>query len=530
MEQLNNIWSFINKKSILAAGILCLLLLLAFTIYRVYAFSGTYVYPLDDSYIHLSIAKNFAQHGVWGITQYEFSSTTSSPFFTLLLAFLIKIFGNWQFIPIILNTVSAVALLFVIHQFLKIQSKVLYAIVIFCTVLLMPLHTMILSGMEHVLHALSLLLCLLFFKNYCKNGELKSFVSLLIFAILATGFRYESLFFILMICAFLFFIKRDYIKSILLGLLALSPVIIYGLISIANGSEFLPNSLILKGNINDGITGFLYRVAGNLYRGLSILPLIALLFYQLIIDFIKYRKGKSLSKFFKANDLQLIVFFGIILHVLFANFGWLYRYEAYLVPLLIISLIPVFSTSLISKSSTLKVVTVAIFLLIPFSYRFIGMMKHETIASKNIYEQQIQIAGFLQKNYNNASVVLNDIGAATYFTDIQLLDTYGLGSIEVAEIRKSDNGKFNRENEKLITYVSNFTRKNNFDIAIVYDSWLKMPADFKKIGSWEITDNYICGNPNVSFYQLKKADSLSQKLSEYNKVFLPKSVISTVNK
>ena len=39
-----------------------------------------YIYPLDDTYIHMAIAKNFADFNCWGIDKYKFSSTTSSPY------------------------------------------------------------------------------------------------------------------------------------------------------------------------------------------------------------------------------------------------------------------------------------------------------------------------------------------------------------------------------------------------------------------------------------------------------------------
>ena len=36
---------------------------------------GHLIYALDDTYIHMAIAKNTVQNGVWGITKYEFSNS-----------------------------------------------------------------------------------------------------------------------------------------------------------------------------------------------------------------------------------------------------------------------------------------------------------------------------------------------------------------------------------------------------------------------------------------------------------------------
>jgi hypothetical protein len=37
-----------------------------------------FIYALDDSYIHLAIAKNLTRYGVWGLTPHEFASSSSS--------------------------------------------------------------------------------------------------------------------------------------------------------------------------------------------------------------------------------------------------------------------------------------------------------------------------------------------------------------------------------------------------------------------------------------------------------------------
>lgn len=510
---------YMLKKSILISNILLLVFYIYYAISSVVSFAGSYIYPLDDAYIHLSMAKNFAEFGTWGITKYEFSSTSSSPFFTLLLSFLIKIFGNYQYLPIILNSAGALALIAIFNHTLKDRKPIVYGIILTSLIWLMPMHTMILIGMEHILHILTLLLCLLYFKKYFENSTSKNFNLMLAFAFFSVGFRYESLFFIFFICVLLFFIKREYFKSIILGLVAILPVIIYGFISLSKGSFFLPNSLVLKGNINDGAFGFLMRVLGNAYRALSILPFVILLIIQLFVG-----SKDNIKSYFLKNAFQIVVLLGFSIHLLFANFGWLVRYEAYLLVILVIACIPSIEWIFTQQKYSYKF-SFFILLLVPFNLRLISMMRYETTASRNIFDQQIQMARFLHKYYNKSKIVANDIGAITYFTEIHLLDTFGLGSLGVAKIRESDHGKFHRENQKLRNYVKNYTNSQNFDIAIVYDSWLKMPDNYKFAGDWTIQNNYICGNPEVSFYAVKPEHFpvLISNLENFNKE-IPKEV------
>lgn len=520
-----------KKTTIFFLSILLLALLVFYNLQVVRAFAGRFIYPLDDAYIHLSMAKNFAEFSVWGVTQYEFSSTTSSPLFTFLLAILIKVFGNWEYIPLVANSVAGLFLVWVCHNYLKQFSKLTYTIFLFSIVLLMPLHLMIMTGMEHVFHTLTMVLVLLAFKKYLDHETPRGFSNLALLSILATGFRYESLFFIFFMCVYLFFIKKEYFQSIAFGLFAMTPVLIYGWISVDHGSFFLPNSLILKGNTNDGIVGFLTRVAGNAYRGLSVLILILILLIQIVKNLKTLKSSSSPTLKLSESAIPIVVFCGFAVHLLFANFGWLIRYEAYLVVVILFAIAP-FADEVFQKKVGNRVLKFAIIilLLITFSMRFVPMLKFQTMASKNIFDQQIQLASFLHKYYRNSKVVANDIGAITYFNNIHLLDTYGLGSIEVAKLRKEDHGKFT-DNKKLQAYIYNTAKLQDFEVALVFDEWVKMPDYFMKIGTLTIPDLYMAGGTTVSFYSIKKenTDKLRNQLVEFSKQ-TPKDVVINIIK
>src|SRR5688500_6460269 len=72
---------------------------------------GTFVYAQDDPYIHLALARTLADHGVWGIRPAEFTSASSSPLWTLLLAALWKLGAQAVWVPFALNILLGVAFL-----------------------------------------------------------------------------------------------------------------------------------------------------------------------------------------------------------------------------------------------------------------------------------------------------------------------------------------------------------------------------------------------------------------------------------
>jgi hypothetical protein len=144
------------------------------------------------------------------------------------------------------------------------------------------------------------------------------------------------------------------------------------------------------------------------------------------------------------------------------------------------------------------------------------------LATKNIYEQQIQMAQFLKKYKNHANIAANDIGAITYFTEIKLLDLAGLGNYEVLKLIKT--GNFNNETAQklLLDY--------NVELIIVYEHWFKNISFendyYKKMGEWKIKKNVVCGGDTVSFYSRKDMFNLNLELfKHYSEKELPKDVV-----
>src|SRR5437016_5791915 len=87
----------------------------ALLVISVHQNNGRMVYALDDAYIHMAMAKNFAQHGIWGVTSHGFSSSSSSLLWTSLLALCYFVFGVQDYTLLVLNVVLSCAVLFLAY-------------------------------------------------------------------------------------------------------------------------------------------------------------------------------------------------------------------------------------------------------------------------------------------------------------------------------------------------------------------------------------------------------------------------------
>ena len=489
--------------------------------------NGVFMYPLDDPFIHMQIAKDLAYHGVWGINPGEFASASSSLLYTLLLATLFKLFTASVLIPFLINIVAALGLLVVVHRWLYRQgmgSGVRVAILL-GLVIFLPLPVLIVSGMEHTLQCLFVFLFVTRFSAALEagwdSGGRKLDWQLFAYAFLITAIRYEGMFLVMMAVLLLFY-RRRLITGLVLGGVAALPVLVFGVYSLRHGSYFLPNSVLVKSESLSlslrGIAAFVNNILVNkltvVKQGARLVgsppPGISLLATQrlLLLFPLTYLSFRLVMREWPSYAHMLVMLTGCtVLHLALAATGWLYRYEAYLIMMALV-LIPVvlcragFRGWWPGRGEWYgRFFTVVLFfaLFFPLVLRSAAGYSNIRQACVNIYQQQYQVARFLAKYRRGDAVAANDIGAISYFAPIRTVDLWGLGSIDVARSKKG--GYWTPD------FLDSLVRSRRVSLIVVYDEWFD-PALLRrwhKVASWTIRDNVILGGDTVSFYAIDEA-------------------------
>jgi len=523
-------YTLINERPrfVLFTALLALLIPVALIEYQVTRHTGgKLMYPLDDTFIHLAIAKNLALHGTWGITGGEFQSASSSLLYTFLLAALIKIFSVQVWIPLFVNVIAGIILIFVITKRLRKENVQPFPqlIILLAVIFLTPIPILIISGMEHTLQCLFTFLFIFRFSDWLdqrdpENKKNNLPIPLLLYGVLCSTIRYEGLFLIAIACLLLLY-KRRTSAAFLLGFVCVLPVVLFGLYSIGKGSYFLPNSVLIKSEMAtlsfSGISHFVVHVILRKLTGVSAgLSAIATQYLLIILPLSYLFFESSFKKAARYRYSIILLIFCTFLQLALASTGWFYRYEAYLMmnSAIILSLLlyksgPVVFSGFKRQPLVSGFILFALFL--PAGLRCCSAFLQARQACVNIYDQQFQMAGFLKTYYDDQPVAANDIGAIAYYKKKRPLDLFGLASIQVARSIKNQNNS--------PAFLDSLSRSEQVGIAVLYESWFSdsLLARWDKVATWSIPDNVICGDSVVSFFALDKSKipDLKKNLQEF---------------
>jgi hypothetical protein len=519
-----------EQKSVILLLILSSMILLCFITGSMFLTEGHWIYTLDDAYIHMQTAKNLAESGAWGIAPDTFTSCSSSPLWTLLLAGFYSLFGVRNSIPGIANFIACLLILFMSNKTwaafgVAPRLRILAGLGL---LFFSPLTVIFSTGMEHTTHVFFVLLFLLSVMkglDVTTNGSCitsRLLINICLWTTLATGLRYET-WFLVIPSLVLFALQRQWRCCLGLFISASIPVVLFGLYSLAHGGFFLPNSLMLKGRIPDWHLLKLIQQFFSMYVRVSLESVHVHLLCILMLLTSCYSNIQP-----KIRTGLLVLIAGCVIHLTLSECGRFYRYETYIMapglillgaawlnkdilpPLLVCikksPLLPPRGSVLFSR------ISLVLLLVIPLLLRGLWASSRITRASANIYEQQWQLARvFKTLPIEQKKLAINDLGIISYEFSPFVLDLWGLGSTEVARLKYAK--RYDRE------AIRQLLSQNSIDYVAVFDQWFPrnvlLPQELILVAKLRNTKNFVCTEDTVMLYALngEKAEQLKRHLN-----------------
>lgn len=508
-----------------AAGLFVLILLLLIR-HGLHQDAGIFVYPLDDAYIHMALARNLAFHHVWGITPYAFAGASSSPAWTLLLGAITDVAGVHLLTPLIVNTIAALALLLLVSSLLAHVlplSGAAYRTLALCMmVLIVPLPGLTLIAMEHVLHSLTVVAMVWLAAVIVSNDDSlhrSTYPAFLLLVASACGaLRYDSCFVIVAVAALLVGRRRVVLAIAVSGVSAIGPVL-YSFYSYRHSGIFLPFSVVMKSASPNSRSSLLTS---------EVSPLILLMVIVLLLCLASRVRLPSSSRpavWSFGFNFMIISIAATVLHAAFGPASWLMRYEAYLFALdltaltVMIGEYKLFSFRGLARDHQLVLLALLVALL-PIGLGIVHRAHHgwSDIGASihDRYVEHLPQALFVEQFMPHAVVLANDIGFLAYYADeVKILDPLGLGSVEPVLLA-------HEHREISPEYVANWTAAQHAELAILHTDFPGMdamiPAGWILVESWCFPHNTVFMNHVQSFYapDIQSAALLRSKMEQFH--------------
>lgn len=492
-----------------------------------------FVYPLDDTYIHMVLAKTLATSGVWGIDPQTPVAASSSPLWTVLLAAVYLTLG-WLgeslmlYTPLLLNMVFVVALICLNARILQ-RAKVPGNWPLAATWLFSALPSVAAIGMEHVAHAFFVTFFLyqasrsLALEEGAVNQHRGQDIdwALAALAALAATSRYESVFIIGPVVLYGLW-RGMWKQAAAMALATALPLVAFGLLWVHGGGWMVPNALLLKGasaaSASPGLASWLSGVAHNAIGNLTARPAMVSHAISLIHLILCWRnRAVALPVAFFSR----VTLLGVVAHILLASFGWLFRYDAWLIQLNLLSIFMLLAhrpRNISARSAW--VLTLLCFAVL--SLRLAGASIKTPMAMEDRRWEHIMPSDFAHQYLQGRTVLVNDLGVLAYRGGLKVVDFFGLGNNEPLRMRRSVQGYGALE-------LSELAHEVDGDAAIVQLCWeevsLRMPSDWKLIGYWRGDRNVVFNDKVVALFSLKpKEDEMLARAFEQ---FVPAQAVQT---
>ncbi len=381
-----------------------LILLLA----SLYLADGHLFYSLDDPYIHLRVAERIAA-GEYGMNPGEFATPVSSILWPYLLVPFAS--ASWgHFIPLVINTLCLLGTAILLCRCLQHLTERYAAVIAFCLLFFLNGICIVFTGMEHSLQLLLAVAITTAMLELTADHPLPRWLGITL--IVAPLIRYELITFSVGAIVLLALYKRYRY------LWALVPItFVMGLFSFylwQHSGYPLPASIYSK---MDGKS----REIHNFLTG-------ACEFILLLLVMLRLRHNRNV--FFFCGWIAS----ALLAHLLFGAFGWLSRYEIYVIipaALTLIYYLP--QSGLIRGKEIIAFAAVLMLFVIKYPITTVSV----PAASAAIYGMHGQLQRLLDvAGYPRLGT--NDIGYVSLHNPSYVLDVWGLSSADVWKQRSKD--------------------------------------------------------------------------------------------
>lgn len=488
----------------LAAGIVLVAILAAMGALHV-SRNGEFTYPIDDSYIYLALGENLSQHGNLGINPGEFSSSSSSPLWPLLIAATMAIVGVHVGIPLTLAVLTAIVLLAGLDRWCQQRgfSVTERAIFLGAILIVVPLPLLTLTGMEHVLQCGAAFL-LVWTAVRIATAQTRSRWDLWALAgpaALCTATRFEGLFVVFAAVVVLATGRRWKHIAVALAAGAMPPMLVAA-VNVSQDWPMIPASIMAKTvALHSGIAKYLPHPDIEhwmySYRLVAVVGLTAASWWV----------GRKLmgAQWPQRNNLIVLAALTVTAcHFCYATVGWFYRYEAYLIVLNLGAIaLCLHSVKYAGKLPSMDRAARIVLAVLALGGCLGGLRVYpKAIAGmQEIYDQQIQMARFAAEACPGCRVAANDIGAVALYGGGTVTDVYGLANHAVL-IAKLHGGY----DAQALEHIA---RTEGVSLVMLYPVDIGMvpgiPSDWTRLGTWRSGAAQVVAGEVVEFYSADPA-------------------------
>lgn len=473
-------------------------------------------FPLDDSWIHLTFARNISEYFSFSYFKDEMvTAGSTSPLYTLILAAGFFFYKNEMILSYLLGVLffSLSAFYFFRLSRLEFNNKIIFAFVVTCIFILDKWMNFIsLSGMETIMFILFLIACAYFFKT--KNAVPFAVTAGLILWIRPDGLAFIAAL-VITYCLEMI-LSRKNPEIVLFSKTQMKKI--SGIFILLTGLYFLFN-YTLSGSLLPNTYSAKIAYFIDTEKRISFLQdkvwlyftdgYYSIIMFGFVFSVLKFVYD-LFRKFYNLNTLYVVfIFIFILIYTVklpaINRFG---RYAMPLIPFFILVSMAGYRDlfDLIIKTTGISLIGKMLYLfLIPavFYFSFNDFEKNKTELSKHcrhIYDRQVKTAYWLKENTNeNDLIATHDIGAIGFYSGRKLVDVAGLINPEL-------NGKLNEYSYSQI--MTDYCIRHNVTYLAFLSEWYTVS---NQIPVFSTPENLVSEVMNVFKFNPGKTHVLSKE-------------------